>query len=170
MLLEGFAEFHQRSVWHFQIINNLEPNEYIFPLVTPALVREQHLLIAGRFNHYIPWDLAANPFDMRDCFDESDESSDKIMHIFSPKSSTMAVVNLMTASAEAHDTVTRMKIDFHIEERHWSWTTALAHASTLRTCSLIYPSWIGWLCIDTCATSKLTSNIVLGPTSSILSA
>jgi hypothetical protein len=117
MLLVGFAEFHQRSVWHFQIIDNLEPNEYIFPLVTPALVREQHLLIAGRSNRYIPWDLAANPFDMRHCSDEDDESSDKILHIFSPESSTMAVVNLMTASAEAYDTVTRMKIDFHIGEK-----------------------------------------------------
>jgi hypothetical protein len=117
MLLEGFAEFHQRSVWHFKTVNNLELNEYIFPLVTPALVREQHLLIAGRSNDYLPWDLATNPFDMYDRLDEDDESSDKVLHIFSLKSSTMAVVNLITASAEAHETVTRMKIDFHIGEK-----------------------------------------------------
>ncbi|KAF1833399.1 hypothetical protein BDW02DRAFT_599092 [Decorospora gaudefroyi] len=49
MLLEGLAEFHQRSVWYLgdrKSPRRLLPcEEYVFPLITPGLVHAHHLYI-----------------------------------------------------------------------------------------------------------------------------
>jgi hypothetical protein len=123
ILLEGFAEFHQRSVWHFKIINDLHPNEYIFPLVTPALMREQYLTLQAAPPHHSPWYRPPDLFDINEYVNEDDESPGKVSHILSPKSSTMAVVNLMTASAEAHDAVAKIKINLHLGDRTFNGDT-----------------------------------------------
>jgi hypothetical protein len=116
MLLEGIAEFHQRSVWIFKSSSaslEVARTEYVFPLITPALVREHHLLITeGNRSmkdfadgvHYLPF-----------LVDEVKEGK-KVYNVLTPKSNTMALINVMTTSAEAHDAVQNIKIDIRLAE------------------------------------------------------
>jgi hypothetical protein len=109
------AEFHQRSVWHFETSSSYRSTEYIFPLITPALVREHHLTIAaskypspGVFN-------SSCPFDMLEYVAENEEGTEEVGYNLVPKSKTMALINLMTASAEEHDAVAKIKVNMLIE-------------------------------------------------------
>lgn len=97
--LEGFAEFHQRSVWYFEMDSRLLPQEYIFPLMTPALVREHHFRIQG----------LNDSFATVEYLPDDGEASNGIEHVISPKPNVTTIINLMTASAEAHDAVPKFK-------------------------------------------------------------
>lgn len=101
MLLEGFTEFHQRSIWRFKArYHEVLPQEYIFPLMTPALAWEHHLDIINA-QYYLS--MVQYPL-------EDDTPGDEVVHIGSPKSDLIAVVNLMTVSAEAHDAGSKIKL------------------------------------------------------------
>jgi hypothetical protein len=47
MMLEGLAQFHRHSIWIFGSGCKTERSASIFPLITPALVHEQHLYVGG---------------------------------------------------------------------------------------------------------------------------
>ncbi|KAF2250813.1 hypothetical protein BU26DRAFT_562779 [Trematosphaeria pertusa] len=62
ILLEGLAQFHRQSVWHF-VDTDAEnrPSEYVFPLLTPGLVYAQHL----HLEHWTPLDRKDGTFTLR---------------------------------------------------------------------------------------------------------
>jgi hypothetical protein len=54
MMLEGLAQFHRRSVWIFEPRRETAKLKYIFPLITPTLVHEQHLYPGTLSHQWIP--------------------------------------------------------------------------------------------------------------------
>jgi hypothetical protein len=96
MLLEGLAQFHQHSIWLFETSSKVDSSEYTFPLITPSLVREQHLIIAP---------LKSDPYKV------FEKRRTETKRIFSLRSDTMALVNTMTTSTEEYDAVRKVKIE-----------------------------------------------------------
>ncbi|KAF2030417.1 hypothetical protein EK21DRAFT_111941 [Setomelanomma holmii] len=117
ILLEGLAEFHQRSVWHFETSTRYRASEYIFPLITPALVREYHLII-DQSTFPPPGLLAPNcPFDMLEYNVERSDGTEEVACNLVPKAKTMALINMMTASAKEYSALAKIKMtivfDYH---------------------------------------------------------
>jgi hypothetical protein len=101
MLLEGLAQFHQHSIWIFEASSMAEFSEYVFPLITPTLVREQHLIIAP---------LKSDPHRV---FEKERTETERI---FSLRSDTMALVNTMTTSTEDYDAFQKVKIEITLTQ------------------------------------------------------
>jgi len=121
MLLEGFAEFHQRSVWHFASTSKLRSNEYIFPLITPSLMRAHEFTIESSKFPVTDSPYMAQPFVVDEGTITLDDGSKGIIHLLTPKSNTMALVNLMTASTEAHDALDKIKININLMDIAFCW-------------------------------------------------
>ncbi|KAF1847763.1 uncharacterized protein K460DRAFT_403089 [Cucurbitaria berberidis CBS 394.84] len=107
MLLEGLAEFHQQSFWHFKTESHavLKPSEYTFPLITPGLVRTHHLHIgwpsSGDFAQRTNVD-SQTPFDP--------SKSVAIERYFWLKKDVITLVNCMMASMEMNEVVREIKV------------------------------------------------------------
>jgi hypothetical protein len=112
MLVDGLAEFHRQSVWTFESWDKSERSEYIFPLITPALVHEQHLYVDdsnkfGRENglrHY-----RAEPIQQ--------SGSSDYAHFITLSGSTIGLVDLMTVVNDNRK-VQKVKIILRMYDDH----------------------------------------------------
>jgi hypothetical protein len=112
MLVEGLAEFHRRSVWIFESWDKSEKPEYVFPLITPALVHEQHLYVDGikkfcratRLRHY-----GAEQMRQSGLYEPA--------HLITLSASTVGLVDLMTVVSDNHK-VQKVKIILRIYDDH----------------------------------------------------
>lgn len=106
MLLEGLTEFHQRSVWLFKMsIRKSARAEYVFSLITPALVSEQHLLVKN--------DDYGMPF-AKHKHEETKGQETITWNVFTPCASTMELVNVMTTAAESRSERQSMRMRVNI--------------------------------------------------------
>jgi hypothetical protein len=112
MLVEGLAEFHRLAVWIFESWDKSERSEYVFPLITPALVHEQHLYIDDNkkfcrengLRHY-----RAEPMQQ--------SGSSDCVHLITLSASTIGLVDLMTVMNDNHK-VQKVKIILRIYDDH----------------------------------------------------
>jgi hypothetical protein len=113
MLLEGLAEFHRHSVWVFESWGKIARDDYVFPLIVPALVHEQHLYVNGTgmarshncgLSHFrdVPYLWEGSP---------------DYPYIIMPKPSTIGLINRMTDSCHSHDNVRKIKIVLQIHDK-----------------------------------------------------
>lgn len=114
MMLEGLSEFHRHAVWIFESWGKTDKKEYIFPLINPVLVHEQHLYVNSTgsrphrgglvyFKKAEPWpqDWAGPP------------------RIVILRANTIGLVNLMSDSSDTTSDVRKVKLYFRIHDRHF---------------------------------------------------
>jgi hypothetical protein len=123
-MLESLAQFHQRSIWIFEPCSKANRLEYIFPLITPAFVHEQHLYLGGTSYDWTDrsnrWPVLSGLRFFKNVpypSEGSISSPQTYPHIITPRPSTMRLVNLMTTSADAQSTVRKIKLDLRIDDR-----------------------------------------------------
>jgi hypothetical protein len=121
MMLEGLAQFHRRSVWIFEPRRETAKLKYIFPLITPSLVHEQHLYPGTLSHQWIPrgrtqYGHSGGLSYFKDVPYLLGGSS-SYPHIITPAPCTAGLVDLMTTSTDAQYTVRKIKLDLRIDDR-----------------------------------------------------
>lgn len=106
MMIEGLEEFHRRSVWIFEYSSKNAKSQYIFPLITPTRVHEQHLYMDGSSGkwhsprglqvHYVPPRLSGWPSERP--------------RIVRTSSVEVGLANVMTTATDAEDAVQTIKM------------------------------------------------------------
>jgi hypothetical protein len=114
MLVEGLAEFHRRSVWHFRhsvVSNHID---IVFPLITPALLREHHMYIRTS---------GISPENYTLGVDEYPGQGTTETFVFNIRPHDMSLVNLMMTAGEAYANIHTIQIDLDVRNSefvHWS--------------------------------------------------
>jgi hypothetical protein len=124
MMLEGLAQFHRHSIWIFGSGCKTERSASIFPLITPALVHEQHLYVGGTRDDWtdnnVGWLGFQGPQHGLWFFRYADymsEGSSKHARIITTPPWTDKMVNLMMTTTDAHTTVQKIKVHLRIDDR-----------------------------------------------------
>jgi len=113
ILLEGLTAFHKRSVWIFEASPGFMRTEYVFPLLTPVLVSEQHLFIKGKLDTRRSMNSRYMlPFSRHE-YEEGEGSSKIVWNVLTPRNDTMELANIMTTTAEPEGRVQKIKL--HIQ-------------------------------------------------------
>lgn len=120
-MLEGLAQFHRRSVWIFEPCRKTAILKYIFPLITPTVVHEQHLYPSTLSHEWIPPDDSqyghSGGLSYFKDVPRMLGGSPKYPHIVTPAPCTARLVDLMTISADAQSTVGKIKLGLRIDDR-----------------------------------------------------
>ncbi|KAH3905068.1 hypothetical protein HBI56_230520 [Parastagonospora nodorum] len=115
MMLEGLAEFHRRAVWIFESWGKTDKKEYIFPLIKPALVHEQHLYVDGTGSR--PHHRGLIYFSKDVAWSTQDEVGPP--HIVTLRANTIGLVDLMSDSVDAISDVRKVKIYLQIHDQRF---------------------------------------------------
>ncbi|KAJ4376081.1 hypothetical protein N0V83_001362 [Neocucurbitaria cava] len=115
LLLEGCSAFVKQGVWHFSPheVGPLEPSQYIFPLITPGMVRAHHLHLGSESDGYYPF---CGRYSYQEGYEkhegEVDDGTAQQYH-WLPKAS-ITPINAMAASMEFSTTVKEVKVDIKV--------------------------------------------------------
>lgn len=105
-MVEGFAAFHRRSVWIFESWSKPAKSSYVFPLIIPARVHEQHLYISGTSGGWHgPSALQYPKIVPRLMWQDFAEEE-----IVTPTVMNMGLVNVVTTSTDSEDAVRKIKL------------------------------------------------------------